>query len=50
MQLWHLTVETPRTPRNPSPGEQVELTIGTYPIVPGQAVWVISVACIDDGG
>jgi len=40
MQIWHLTVDTPRTPRNPSPGEQVELTIGTYPIEPGQAVWV----------
>ncbi|MFZ5875459.1 MAG: hypothetical protein ACOYXU_03520 [Nitrospirota bacterium] len=40
MQIWHLTVDAQRTPRNPSPGEQVELTVGTYPVEPGQAVWV----------
>lgn len=44
MQIWHLTVDAPRTPRHPSPGEQVELTIGTYPVEPGQTVWVTSQA------
>ncbi len=28
MQIWHPTVDAERTPRNPSPREQAELTVG----------------------
>jgi hypothetical protein len=40
MQLWHLTPDTPRTPRHLSAGEQTTLRIGTYPIEAGQTVSV----------
>ena len=40
MQLWHLTPDTPRTPRRVSRGEPVALDIGTWPIAAGQSVWV----------
>lgn len=40
MNLWHLTPDTPRLPRRVSPGEPVALEIGTWPIEPGQSVWV----------
>lgn len=40
MNLWHLTPDAPRHPLRISPGEQVMLRIGTWPIEPGQAVWV----------
>lgn len=40
MQLWHLTPDTPRTPRHLSAGEQALLRIGTYPIEAEQTVWV----------
>jgi alpha-amylase/alpha-mannosidase (GH57 family) len=40
MQLWHLTVDTPRTPRHLNAGERATLRIGTYPIEPDHTVWV----------
>ncbi len=40
MQLWHLTQDTPRLPASVAPDERVELLIGTWPIEPGQKVWV----------
>ena len=40
MQLWHLSPDAPRTPYRVSAGEQVALHIGTWPIQPGQTVWV----------
>lgn len=40
MNLWHLTTDTPRAPHRVSPGERVGLIIGTWPVAPGQGVWV----------
>lgn len=40
MQIWHLTPDAPRAPHRVSPGEPVRLTIGTWPIEPGQTAWV----------
>lgn len=40
MQLWHLTPDAPRDPRRVRPDESVNLQIGTWPIEPGQSVWV----------
>ena len=40
MNVWHLTDDAPRRPRRVSPGDDVLLEIGTWPIEPGQAVWV----------
>ena len=41
MNIWHETPDAPRTPRRVSPTQAVDLTIGTWPIEPGQAVWVV---------
>ncbi|MBI4538290.1 MAG: hypothetical protein HY704_02100 [Gemmatimonadetes bacterium] len=40
MHVWHLTPDAPRSPRRVSPGQRVVLGIGTWPIEPGQVVWV----------
>lgn len=40
MELWHLTDDTPRRPDKPSPSQSIELWIGTWPVEPGQSVWV----------
>jgi hypothetical protein len=40
MNIWHDTVDAPRAPRRVSPAQQVDLTVGTWPIAPGQAVWI----------
>jgi alpha-amylase/alpha-mannosidase (GH57 family) len=40
MQLWHLTPDTPRTPRYLNADEQATVRIGTYPIEAEQTVWV----------
>lgn len=40
MQIWHLTPDAPRTPHRVSPGDWVALDIGSWPIEPGQSVWV----------
>jgi alpha-amylase/alpha-mannosidase (GH57 family) len=42
VHIWHLTADAPRTPLRVSPGEKISLTIGSWPIEPGQSV---SVAC-----
>lgn len=40
MNIWHDTPDAPRRPRRVSPSQRAELTIGTWPIEPGQSVWV----------
>ena len=40
MHIWHLTPDAPRSPGRVSAGEQIRLTIGTWPIEPGQPVRV----------
>lgn len=49
MHIWHDTVDAPRTPRRMSPGRQVDVTVGTWPIAPGQAVWMTWDAVSLDG-
>lgn len=49
MKIWHDTVDAPRTPRRVSPGQQVDMTVGTWPIAPGQAVWITWDAVSLDG-
>lgn len=41
MNVWHLTGDSPRIPHRVAPGETVKLMIGTWPIEPGQAVWIV---------
>lgn len=41
MNLWHLTPDAPRRPQRVSPDERVDLTVGSWPVEPGQAVWVV---------
>ncbi|HEY66139.1 MAG TPA: hypothetical protein G4O02_16385 [Caldilineae bacterium] len=41
MYIWHLTPDAPRAPHRVSLDERVILHIGTWPIEPGQSVWVI---------
>jgi hypothetical protein len=40
MNIWHDTEDARRTPRRVSPEQQMDVTIGTWPIAPGQSVWV----------
>lgn len=40
MNIWHLTPDAPRNPHRVSPGEPVRLTIGSWPVEPGQTVWL----------
>ena len=40
MNIWHGTDDAPRTPRRVTPAENIVVTIGTWPIEPGQSVWV----------
>jgi hypothetical protein len=40
MKIWHDTVDAPRTPRRVSPGQGIDIIVGTWPIGPGQSVWV----------
>ena len=40
MNIWHDTVDAPRTPRRFRPGQDVEVIVGTWPISSGQSVWV----------
>ena len=48
MEIWHLTPDTPRFPYHVSGSENVNLTIGTWPVEPGQGVWIeFSVAHAD---
>jgi alpha-amylase/alpha-mannosidase (GH57 family) len=40
MKIRHLEADTPRMPPRPSAHEPVRLRIATWPITPGQSVWV----------
>ena len=40
MTIWHGTTDAPGPPQRIPPGRVVTLVIGTWPIVPGQQVWV----------
>lgn len=40
MNIWHDTGDAPRTPRRVSPGQDIDVIVGTWPIGPGQSVWV----------
>jgi hypothetical protein len=51
MNIWHGTDDTPRTPRRANPTEHIVVTVGTWPIEPGQSVWVTwDVVAADDSG
>jgi alpha-amylase/alpha-mannosidase (GH57 family) len=48
MLVWHLTPDSPRTPARVSPSDWVTLDIGSWPVEPGQSVWVeVDVAHVD---
>ena len=49
MNIWHDTADAPRTPRRVSATQTVQLTIGTWPIGPGQSVWIVW-ACVGANG
>ena len=40
MEIWHDTGDAPRRPRRVSPGETIDVVIGTWPIGVGQSVLV----------
>jgi len=40
MLIWHNTPDASRIPETVVSGERISLWIGTYPIEPGQSVWV----------
>jgi hypothetical protein len=40
MIIWHATIDAPRTPRRVSPGQGIDVIVGSWPIGPGQSVWV----------
>jgi hypothetical protein len=40
VKLWHLTADAPRIPQRVLPGDHVGVMIGTWPIEPGQEVWI----------
>lgn len=40
MNIWHGTPDAPRTPLRVVPEGDISLTVGTWPIEPGQSVWV----------
>lgn len=49
MNIWHDTADAPRRPRRVSATQTVQLTIGTWPIGPGQSVWIVW-ACVGANG
>jgi alpha-amylase/alpha-mannosidase (GH57 family) len=49
MHLWHLTPDAPRSPGRVSPDDWVTIDIGSWPIEPGQGVWVDVAITHDDG-
>lgn len=49
MKLWHLTQDAPRHPLRVSQGDEVVLTVGTWPIQPNQSVYLIYVIIRPDG-
>jgi alpha-amylase/alpha-mannosidase (GH57 family) len=40
MNIWHDTIDAPRTPRRVSPDQEVDIIVGTWPIGSGQSVCV----------
>ena len=50
MNIWHDTVDAPRTPRRVSPGQGIDIIVGTWPIGPGQSVWVTWQRVAANGG
>jgi alpha-amylase/alpha-mannosidase (GH57 family) len=40
MNVWHLTPDTPRLPRQVRAGQPVSVELGTWPIEPSQSVWI----------
>lgn len=40
MNLWHLTLDTPRFPFHVSAGQNGNLQFGTWPIEDGQRAWI----------
>lgn len=42
MRVWHGCSDTPRTPAWPTAGEPVTVRVGTWPIQPGQAAWLMT--------
>ena len=40
MNVWHRTSDAPRHPDCVGPGRAVQVTVGTWPIEPGQRVWI----------
>ena len=44
MHLWHSTQDAPRVPSRGSAGERLHLSIGSWPVEPGQSVWVLFTA------
>ena len=45
MRIWNSTPEGQRFPRRVSPGKTVTVRIGTWPIEPGQSVWLDYEVC-----
>ena len=41
MELWHLAPDAPHEPRHVRAGERVALQVGTWPVEPGQFIWVM---------
>jgi alpha-amylase/alpha-mannosidase (GH57 family) len=48
--LWHLTPDAPRAPRRVSAGETVSIHLGTWPMAPGQTVWLTLERAAAHGG
>ena len=40
MQVWHAAADTPRLPERPAAGERFTVRAGSWPIEPGQSLWL----------
>ena len=40
MHVWHGTADTPRSPEGPAASEPITVRAGTWPVEPGQSVWL----------
>ena len=40
MQIWHGAADTPRFPARPAAGQPVTVRVGSWPVEPGQSVWL----------
>ena len=50
MYVWHLTPDAPRTPLRVTPDDWVAIDVGTWPIEPGQSVWLEVAIASASGG